>query len=85
MNIYKKERPIRIEPGFYSFQQLADVFRRKGVTLTVNEGNGMVSLETPYEIKISNGLTKILGFGNKRRFAANQTYAVETSLDFAVI
>ena len=66
----QKERPSRIEPGFYSFQQLADVFQEKGVALNVNDINGIVSLETPDEIKISNGLKKILGFGNKRRFAA---------------
>ena len=47
----EKERPSRIEPGYYSFQQLADVFQEKGVTLTVNEVNGIVSLETPNEIK----------------------------------
>ena len=57
----EKERPSRIEPGYYSFQPLADVFQEKGVTLTVNEVNGIVSLETPNEIKTSNSLKKILG------------------------
>ena len=53
--------------------------------MTVNEVNDIVSLETPNEIKISNGFKKMLGFGNKGQFTANQTYEGEISLDFAVI
>ena len=53
--------------------------------MTVNEVNSIVSLETPIEVNFSNGLKKLLGFGNKRRFAAIKTYEGETSLDFFVI
>ena len=57
----EKERPSPIETEFYNFQQLADVFQENCVTLTVNEVNGMVSLENPIEIKISNDLKGYLG------------------------
>ena len=52
-------------------------------SLTVIEVNNIVSLETPIEIKNSNALKKLLGFGNKRQLAANQIYEGEISLDFA--
>ena len=56
------ERPHKIEDGYYSFQQIVDVFRGKNITLSVNETNGIASLITTDELKVSKGLRAILGF-----------------------
>ena len=77
------ERPSRIEPGFYSFQQFADVFQKRyHFDLLMSMAYCLWRLK---EIKLSNGLKKLRGLRNKGRFAANQTYEGETPLDFAVI
>lgn len=78
------ERPNKISDGYYSFQQIADLFQSNNITLSVNERNGIASLITPNELKISKGLKQMLGFGNKQRFAANETYYGERTVDFAV-
>ena len=66
------ERPHKIADGYYSFQQIADVFQGKNITLSVND-----------ELKISKGLKLMLGF-DKRKFAANETHYGEKAIDFAI-
>ena len=85
-NICKRlgERPHKIEDGYYSFQQIADVFQGRNITLSVNETNGIASLITTDELKISKGLREILGFGDKRKFTANETHYGEKAIDFAI-
>ena len=78
------ERPHKIIDGYYSFQQIADLFQSNNITLSVNETNGIASLITPDELKISKGLKQMLGFGNKRKFAVNETHYGERAVDFAV-
>ena len=77
------ESPDKITNGYYSFQQIADIFQSNNITLSVNETNGIASLITTDELKISKGLRRILGFGNKRRFIVNETHYGERSVDFA--
>ena len=76
------ERPNKITNGYYSFQQITDIFQSNNITLSVNETNGIASLITPNELKISKGLRKILGFGSKRRFVVNETHYGERTIDF---
>lgn len=73
----------KITNGYYSFQQIADIFQSNNIILSVNETNGIASLITPDELKISKGLRQILGFGSKRRFAVNETHYGERTIDFA--
>ena len=79
------ERPHRIEDGYYSFQQIADIFSSLNISLTVNENNGIASLTTDNELKMSKGLKLMLGFGNKRKFEANTTHVGNKCLDFATV
>ena len=79
------ERPHRIEDGYYSFQQIADILSTLNITLTVNENNGIASLTTDNELKMSKGLKLMLGFGNKRKFEANTTHVGNKCLDFATV
>ena len=79
------ESPVRIQPGYYSFQQLADIFHSHKISMSVNETNGRVTLSTPSELKISKRLKSMLGFQVKGRFFPKQTYQGERPLDFAVI
>lgn len=79
------ERPHRIEDGYFSFQQIADIFNSLNITLTVNEHNGIASLTTDNELKISKELKLMLGFGNKRKFEANITHVGNKCLDFATV
>ena len=62
------ESPVRIQPGYYSFQQLADIFRSHKISMSVSETNGRVTLSTPSELKISKRLKSMLGFQVKGRF-----------------
>ena len=62
------ESSVRIQPGYYSFQQLADIFHSHKISMTVNETNGRVTLSTPSELKISKRLKSMLGFQVKGRF-----------------
>ena len=80
-----RERPHRIEDGYYSFQQIADIFSSLNITLTVNENNGIASLTTDNELKMSKGLKLMLGFGNKRKFEAQTTHVGNKCLDFATV
>ena len=79
------ESPVRIPPGYYSFQQLADIFRDHKISMSVNENNGRVSLSTTSGLKISKRLKSMLGLHVKGRFSPNQTYRGDAPLDFAVI
>ena len=76
---------VRIPSGYYSFQQLADIFRRHKINMSVNETNGRVTLTTPSELKTSKRLKTMLGLQIKGRFFPKQTYQGDRPLDFAVI
>ena len=85
-NIQKQgESPVRIQSGYYSFQQLADIFRSHKISMSVNENNGRVTLSTPSELRISKRLKSVLGFKVNGRFFPKKTYQGERPLDFAVI
>ena len=78
------EKPNKITNGYYSFQQIADIFKSNNITLSVNESNGIASLITPYELKISKGLRQILGFTkNNSKFTDDKTHYGERTIDFA--
>ena len=79
------ESPVRIPPGYYSFQQLADIFRDHNISMSVNENNGRVSLSTTSGLKMSKRLKSMLGLHVKGRFSTNHTYRGDEPLDFAVI
>ena len=85
MNIYKRILIVqkKITNGYYSFQQIADIFEDNNITLFVNETNGIASLITSDDLDISKGLKQILGFKNKKRFTANKTHYGERTIDFA--
>ena len=38
------ESLVRIQPGYYSFQQLADIFGSHKISMSINETNGRVTL-----------------------------------------
>lgn len=79
------DRPINILNGYYSFQQIAHIFQSHNITLSANENNGIVSLITPTELKISENLKQMLGFNiNKRRFVVNETHYGKKAVDFAI-
>ena len=78
------EKRIGFSSGFYNFEQVVEKFKENGIRLAVDEKNGSVQLRSPTELKISKGLKEMLGFSNKRRLNANQTYENEEPLDFAV-
>ena len=78
------ESPARIQPGYYSFQQMADIFRGHKISMSVNETNGRVTLSTPSEQKINKRLKPMLGFQIKGRFFPKQTYLGDKPLDSAV-
>ena len=78
------ESPVHIQPGYYSFQQLADIFRRHKISMSVNETSVRLTLSTPSELKISKRFKANLGFQVKGRFCPKQTYQGERPLDFAV-
>lgn len=77
------DSPNKITNGYYSFQQIVDIFDNYNITLTVNETNGIASLITSDNLNISKGLKQILGFKNKKRFTANETHYGERTIDFA--
>ena len=78
-------KPIQIPPGYYSFQQLVNVFERNKISLRVNKVNGKVILNTPREVKISIGLKDMLGFEWNRRFNINEPIESVKTLDMTVI
>ena len=78
-------KPFQIPPGYYSFQQLVNVFERNKISLRVNKVNGKVILNTPREVKISKGLKDMLGFEWNRRFNINEPIESVKTLDMTVI
>ena len=79
------ESLVRIQPRYYSFQQLADIFRSYKISMSVNETSGRVTLSTPSVLKVSKRLKTVLGFQVKGRFFPKLTYQGDRLLDFAVI
>jgi hypothetical protein len=53
-----------IDAGLYNFDKLQKLFASAGAQLTVSKVNGLVKLKVPtgYQIIISGGITKLLGF-----------------------
>ena len=78
----KGEPSVRIKPGYYSFQQLADLFRDHKISMSVNENNKRVSTSTPSLLKISKRLKSMLGLHVKDRFSPNHTHRGDEPLDF---
>ena len=62
------ESPVRIQPGYYSFQQLANIFCSQKISMSVNETNGRVTLSISSELKISKRLKASLGSRSKVGF-----------------
>ena len=56
------ESPVSIQPGYYSFQHLADISRSHKISMSANENSERVTLGTPTELKISKRLKSMLGF-----------------------
>ena len=71
------EAPVRIQPGYYSFQQMADIFRSHKICLSVNETSGKDTLSTPSELKVSKRLKSMLGFQVKGRFFQSKLIKVK--------
>lgn len=80
----KRERPHIIPNGYYSFQQLADIFDDHGITLSVNENNGLASLITQNEVSLSDGLKSVLGIEGKK-FKPEKEYTSTKPVDFAIV
>ncbi|CAG2207977.1 unnamed protein product [Mytilus edulis] len=78
------EEQQRIMNGYYSFQQIVDEFQKENIVLSVNEANGIASLNTTTELKISKGLGNMLGFNNKRKFEPNELHYGNKFVDFAI-
>ena len=79
------EEQHKIMPGFYSFQQISDIFHSLKMTLSVNEVNGIVSLNTPVEVKLTRGLRSMLGLSKGHWLSENVNHLGEKPLDVAVI
>ena len=41
------ECPVCIQPGYYSFRQLAELYRDHKISMSVNENNGRVTIGIP--------------------------------------
>ena len=54
------ESPVHIQPGYYSFQLLADIFRSHKISMSVNETSGRLTLSTPFELKKGKGSSQCL-------------------------
>ena len=78
------KKPQEIETGYYSFQQISDEFQKGNITLTVNETNGIATLDTPTEIKINKDLRNMLGFQNKDIFEAKILHYGNKFVDLAI-
>ena len=70
-----------IPDGHYNFQQLSDIFERLNITLTVGTHDGIASLETPTETRLSSGLSKMLGFKDRKWLTG--THTGQQSIDLA--
>ena len=78
------ETPKRFKDGYYSFQKISDEFKKENIDLSIDESNGIVSLNTPVELKMNKELRNILGFSNKRIFEPNKIHYGNKSVDFAI-
>ena len=79
------ESPVRIQPGYYSVQQLAEIFHSYKISRSVNETSGRVTLNTPSVLKVSKRLKSVLGLQVKVRVFPKLIYQGDRPLNFAVI
>ena len=73
----------RIPSGYYSFQQLSELFEDMKITLSVNETNGIATLTSHSDMKISTQLKNVLGL-TKKILNAGEIYVSEQPIDFAI-
>lgn len=73
-----------IESGFYSFQQIADEFKKENIILTVNDVNGIAELTSPLDLKIKKDLRNMLGFSTKRLFEKDILHEGNKFVDLAI-
>ena len=84
-NIHNEVFQKQGESGYYSFEQLADLFLDHKFSMFVDGTNGRVSLSTLSELKISKRLQSVLGLHVKGRFSLNHTHRGDEPLDYVVI
>ena len=73
----------RLPSGYYSFQQLADKLLRYGITTRVNETNGISTITSRQDVKISTQLKDVLGI-NKKSLSGGDVYVGVKPVDFAI-
>ena len=76
---------FKIPPGYYNFNQLSDYLETINITIDVNATNGIATMTSLRDVKISTQLRNILGFITKKKLNANETYIGDMPVDFAII
>lgn len=73
----------KVPSGYYSFDQLSEWLESARITLHVDETNGIATLTSQSNIKISTQLKNVLGL-TKKTLNAGEIYVGEQPIDFAV-
>lgn len=73
----------KVPSGYYSFDQLSKWFESVKITLHVNETNGIATVTSQSNIKISTQLKNVLGL-TKKILNANEIYVGGQPIDFAI-
>ena len=81
----KNDTAFKIIDGYYSFEQIANIFNSLNINLSVNGNNGKATIVTNTNFTLTKGLKFMLGFDNVNSFQANKTYIGDKSIDFATI
>ena len=72
----------KIPDGYYNFNQLLEYLEGVGITIDVNDTNGIAIVNSSKDIKISGQLKNILGLP-KRRLNAGKVYEGDKPIDLA--
>ena len=75
---------FKIPPGYYNFTQLAEYLEPLGITLDVNDKNGIVTATSSNNVKISQQLKNVLGLP-KKTIKVNETYIGDKPIDLCPI
>ena len=72
-----------IPPGYYNFNDLSDYLEDIGITLDLNEKNGITTITLTNDVKLSLNLKNILGLP-KKKLNTGELYTGEQPVDLAI-
>ena len=80
-----KNKKIDLEEGLYNFNDIKDILANENIDLTVNQSNGIATIEIPQNtsFEMSSNISSLLGFAPKNKVLTSGRHTGNTIINFA--